>query len=74
MFETMQSFLAFFFPTLALILIGVLFEEKLVALEQRIAQRLRGNRHSAEAKRPNLQKVERRAVKHSQSAHSNRAA
>ena len=33
MFETMQSFLAFFFPTLALIILGILFEEKLIAFE-----------------------------------------
>lgn len=34
MFETMQSFLAFFFPTLALIILGILFEEKLIAFEK----------------------------------------
>lgn len=34
MFETMQSFLAFFFPTLALIILGILFEEKLIAFER----------------------------------------
>lgn len=36
MFETMQSFLVFFIPTLALIISGIIFEEKLVAFEQKI--------------------------------------
>lgn len=36
MFETMQSFLMFFFPVLALILIGIAFEERLIALEDRV--------------------------------------
>lgn len=36
MFETMQSFLAFFIPTLALIIIGIIFEEKLIWLEDTI--------------------------------------
>ena len=36
MFETMKSFFAFFFPTLAAILIGIIFEEKLIRLEETI--------------------------------------
>lgn len=36
MFETMQSFLAFFIPTIALIIIGIIFEEKLIWLEDTI--------------------------------------
>lgn len=36
MFETMQSFLAFFIPTLALIIFGIIFEEKLIRLEDTI--------------------------------------
>ena len=36
MFETMQGFLAFFIPTLAMIIIGIIFEEKLIALENTI--------------------------------------
>lgn len=36
MFETMQSFLAFFIPTIALIIIGIIFEEKLICLENTI--------------------------------------
>ncbi len=36
MFETMQGFLAFFIPTLALIIIGIIFEEKLIWLEDTI--------------------------------------
>ena len=57
MFETMQSFLAFFFPTLALIVLGILFEEKLIAFEQRIAQRLRRNGKQPTQDRPALHKV-----------------
>jgi hypothetical protein len=36
MFETMQGFLAFFIPTLALIILGIIFEEKLIWLEDTI--------------------------------------
>lgn len=36
MFETMQSFLAFFIPTLALIILGIIFEEKLIAFENSV--------------------------------------
>lgn len=36
MFETMQSFLAFFIPTLTLIILGIIFEEKLIRLENTI--------------------------------------
>ena len=68
MFETMQSFLAFFFPTLALIILGILFEEKLIAFEERLAQRLFGkkNKQSEDARarrperRPALRKVEQK--------------
>ncbi len=34
MFETMQGFLAFFIPTLALIILGIIFEEKLIRFER----------------------------------------
>lgn len=36
MFETMQSFLAFFIPTIVLIIIGIIFEEKIIWLEDTI--------------------------------------
>lgn len=36
MFATMSSFLWFFIPTLILILTGIIFEEKLIALESNI--------------------------------------
>ena len=49
MFETMQSFLAFFFPTLALIILGILFEEKLIAFEQKLFASLFGKRGAAKA-------------------------
>ena len=48
MFETMQSFLAFFFPTLALIILGILFEEKLIAFEQKLfGKRASGKKQAA---------------------------
>ena len=70
MFETMQSFLAFFFPTLALIILGILFEEKLIAFEQKLFAALFGKRGTAKpqpaahesswhnAPRPALRRVE----------------
>ena len=36
MFETMQGFLAFFIPTLALIILGIIFEEKLIRFERAV--------------------------------------
>ena len=35
MFETMRSFLAFFIPCVILIILGILFEEKLIAWEDK---------------------------------------
>ena len=74
MFETMQSFLAFFFPTLALIIAGILFEEKLIAFEQRVLQRLRKQHRPAEAERPALRKVERKSAPRAARRHTDRAA
>lgn len=37
-FETMGSFYWFFFPTLAAIIVGIIFEEKLVRFENRICR------------------------------------
>ena len=84
MFETMQSFLAFFFPTLALIILGILFEEKLIAFEQKLFAALFGKRGTAKpqpaahessrhnAPRPALRRVETgRSAAHRQ---KNRAA
>ena len=54
MFETMQSFYHFFFPVLALIILGILFEEKLVRLEDKLCagvkKLLRGRSYTAEVK------------------------
>ena len=61
MFETMQSFLACFIPSLLLIVLGILFEEKLIAFEDRIAQRLFGKgkkRARRPQQRPALHRVE----------------
>ena len=41
MFETMQGFLAFFIPTLALIILGIIFEEKLIAFENKLFRAIR---------------------------------
>lgn len=35
MFETMRSFLAFFIPCVILIILGIIFEEKLIAWEDK---------------------------------------
>ena len=51
MFETVQSFLAVFIPSFALIVLGILFEEKLIAFEDRIAQRLFGGKNKKRASR-----------------------
>lgn len=47
MFETMGQFYAFFFPTLALIILGIVFEEKLVAFERWILRKIGGIFHGA---------------------------
>ena len=73
MFETMQAFLAFFFPTLALILLGIVFEEKLIAFEQRVLQKLRKDDAQPAPQRPALRKVERRGAPRARSR-SDRAA
>ena len=84
MFETMQSFLTFFFPALALIVLGILFEEKLIAFENKLFAALFGKRRRSKktaaadsaaqpvSTRPALRRVEndRRA----QRKHKNRAA
>lgn len=44
MFATLESFSIFFFTGLALIILGVIFEEKLIAVENRIAAKLRKNK------------------------------
>ena len=36
MFETMESFLWFFIPTVILICVGIVFEDKLIAFEQKV--------------------------------------
>lgn len=36
MFETMGQFYGFFFPTLALIILGIIFEKKLIRFEGKI--------------------------------------
>ena len=74
MFETMQAFLAFFFPTLALILLGIVFEEKLIAFEQRILQKLRKEETKPAPQRPALRKVERSRSARAPRSHSDRAA
>ena len=84
MFETMQSFLAFFFPTLALIVLGILFEEKLIAFENKLFAALFGKRRrskKAAASKTAAQPVSARPALHrvetehrTQRKHKNRAA
>ena len=57
MFATMQSFLFFFIPSVILILLGILFEEKLVLFEARIKASLQKKRRAP--KRAKLQKVQK---------------
>ena len=40
MFATLESFSIFFFTCLALIVLGIVFEEKLVALEKKIDRKI----------------------------------
>lgn len=47
MFETMQGFLFFFIPMCIAIILGILFEEKLIALEQRLKARLFARRKAS---------------------------
>ena len=51
MFETMQSFLCFFFPTLALIILGILFEEKLIQFEHFICRLVARRLHKIHARK-----------------------
>ncbi len=74
MFETMHAFYAFFFPTLALIILGIVFEEKLVALEQRVLAFFRKETEEPAPARPALRKVERRSANRCARSHSDRAA
>ena len=41
MFETMSSFLWFFIPALILITLGIIFEEKLIAFENKLFRAIR---------------------------------
>ncbi|MBQ6093428.1 MAG: hypothetical protein IJL00_07135 [Clostridia bacterium] len=74
MFETMHAFYAFFFPTLALIILGIVFEEKLVAFEQRVLAKLRGKTRQPAPARPALRRVERKSASRAAGTHTNRAA
>ncbi len=47
MFETMTSFLEFFIPTVVLIGLGIIFEDKLIAFERRIRKRIREALHES---------------------------
>ena len=41
MFETMSGFMWFFIPTLVLILGGIAYEEKLIALEDKVFKKIK---------------------------------
>ena len=55
MFATLESFSIFFFIGLALIVLGVIFEEKLIAIENKIAKKVR--RKKAIRKHASVNKV-----------------
>lgn len=61
MFTTMHSFLFFFIPMVVAIILGILFEEHLIAFEQRVIAYFRARRHrkSSSAQRPTLKKVQK---------------
>lgn len=40
MFATLESFSVFFFTSLALIILGIIFEDKFIALEKRIDKKI----------------------------------
>ena len=46
MFATLESFSIFFFIGLALIILGVIFEEKLIAVENKIAKNIRRKKYA----------------------------
>ncbi|MBQ8502784.1 MAG: hypothetical protein IJ491_00710 [Clostridia bacterium] len=58
MFATLESFSIFFFTCLALIILGIIFEEKLIALEKRIDKKIaqkKAAKRRAEIRKANLQ-------------------
>ena len=63
MFTTMHAFLFFFIPTLCLILLGIIFEERLIAFEQRVISRVfrrtctRAKQSNSRSAAPRLQRV-----------------
>lgn len=61
MFETMQGFLFFFIPMCVAILLGILFEEKLIAFEQHLKARISAKRRKSASTRraPQLSKVQK---------------
>ena len=51
MFETMQGFLMFFIPMVVAIVLGIIFEQRLIAFERRLVARLRKQSRSKAAVR-----------------------
>ncbi len=64
MFETMQGFLCFFIPMCVAIILGIVFEEKLIAFEQRLKARFAARRRTASpaCRQPRLSKVQKPAA------------
>ena len=64
MFETMLGFLLFFIPMTITILLGIIFEERLIAFEQRLKTQLtvRRRRKTAAKRRAALKKLSRPAA------------
>ena len=64
MFETMLGFLFFFIPMTIAILLGIIFEERLIAFEQRLKTRLtvRRRRKAAAKRRAALKKLAKPAA------------
>lgn len=45
MFNSIESFSVFFFTCLALIILGIVFEEKLIEIEDRLANKRKERKH-----------------------------
>ncbi len=73
MFTTLESFSIFFFSCLALVVLGIVFEEKLVALEKRIDKKIaqkKAAKRKAEIKRLRTQQSKRQTTPATKRQHS----
>ncbi len=65
MFANLESFSIFFFTCLALVVLGIVFEERLIALEKKIDRRIaqkKNSKRNAEIKRLRNQQVRKQSA------------